>query len=78
MRILIMRPSEMAPPMRGETNQLATIEPILPQLTTSTPIPAAPKPTMAPTMVWVVETGQPRLVAIISQMAAASNAASMP
>ena len=29
---------------------------------------------MAPTMVWVVETGQPRLEAIISQMAAASNA----
>ena len=41
-------------------------------------MPAMAKPTRAPTMEWVVETGQPRLEATISQMAAASRAASMP
>jgi hypothetical protein len=42
------------------------------------PMPTIAKPTMAPTMEWVVDTGQPRVVAIISQMAAASSEASMP
>ena len=41
-------------------------------------MPTAAKPTIAPTIEWVVETGQPRVEAIISQIAAASSAASMP
>jgi hypothetical protein len=36
------------------------------------------KPTMAPTMEWVVETGQPNLEATVSHTAAASSAASIP
>ena len=42
------------------------------------PIPTMPKPATAPTMVWVVETGQPRADATISQMPEASKAPSMP
>ncbi len=41
-------------------------------------MPTIPKPTTAPTMVWVVETGQPRREANISQTPAASRLASMP
>jgi hypothetical protein len=41
-------------------------------------MPATAKPTTAPTIEWVVETGQPRVEAIISHTAAASSAPSMP
>ena len=44
----------------------------------STDIPTAAKPTMAPTMEWVVDTGQPCMLAISSQVAAASSADNMP
>jgi hypothetical protein len=42
------------------------------------PMPTAAKPTMAPTMECVVDTGQPLRDATSSQVPAASNAASMP
>ena len=54
------------------------MEPTLPQLTTSGEMPTAAKPTMAPTMECVVETGQPMALAISSQVPAASRADSMP
>ena len=38
----------------------------------------AEKPTTAPIIEWVVETGQPLLVAIISQVPAAKSADIMP
>ncbi len=68
----------MAPASSGDTTQLATMVPILPHFTASTPMPTMAKPTMAPTMEWVVDTGQPKKDAISSQMPAASSAASMP
>jgi hypothetical protein len=42
------------------------------------PMPTAAKPTMAPTMEWVVETGQPLKEASVSQTAAARSAAIIP
>ncbi len=68
----------MVPASSGEISQLEAMVPTLPQATASMPRPTAPKPTMAPTMEWVVETGQPLAEAISSQMAAASSAESMP
>ena len=68
----------MVPASSGETIQLAAIWPTAPQSTAEAPRPATEKPTMAPTMEWVVETGQPFMEAISSQVAAASSAASMP
>ena len=68
----------MIPARSGETTQLITINPTLFQWTASTPIPTIAKPTIEPTMEWVVETGQPARDAINSQMPAASNEASMP
>lgn len=76
--MLSMMRSAATPPRMGETIQLATICPIMSQCTESMPMPAMAKPTMAPTMEWVVETGQPRAEASMSQMPAASRAASMP
>ncbi len=72
------RAKEMPPASTGETTQLAMICTTLPQLTASTPIPTAAKPTIAPTMEWVVETGQPRRLAISSHTPAANSADSMP
>ena len=60
LRILNISTSAITPPSSGETIQLATIWPILPQFTASIPIPAIAKPTIAPTIECVVETGQPR------------------
>ena len=68
----------MVPPTNGETIQLITTVTRLCHLTASGPMATTAKPTMAPTMEWVVETGQPLAEAIISQMAEASRAASMP
>ena len=77
-RMLIISTQASTPPISGETTQLATIWPIFAQFTASTPMPTTPKPTMAPTIVWVVDTGQPRDEATISQIPAASSAANMP
>jgi hypothetical protein len=49
----------MVPASKGDTSQLAAIWPILSHFTASMPMPTAPKPTMAPMMEWVVDTGQP-------------------
>ena len=76
--MLIISRKAMPPPSAGDTTQLATIWLILPQFTASTPIPATAKPTMAPTIEWVVETGQPFAEASASQQPAASRAASIP
>ena len=50
----------MIPALTGDTTQLMTIVPTLPQWTAPTPMPTAAKPTIAPTIEWVVDTGQPR------------------
>ena len=50
----------------------------MPHETASTPTPTAPKPTMAPTIECVVETGQPSDDAIKSHVAAAKSEASIP
>ena len=63
----------MVPAISGETTQLAAIWPTLPQATASTLMPTAAKPTSAPTMEWVVETGQPIREAISSQVPAANS-----
>ena len=68
----------MVPESTGDTTQLAAMVITEPQSTEAAPRPATEKPTMAPTMEWVVETGQPFMEAISSQVAAASSAASMP
>ena len=68
----------MKPAVSGETTQLITIVPTLAHLTASIPIPTAAKPTMAPTIECVVDTGQPRFDAISNQVPAASSDASMP
>ena len=76
--MLNIRTNAISPPTTGEMTQLAAICPIFAHLTASTPIPAMPKPTKAPTIECVVETGQPFNEATNSQMAAASKAAIMP
>ena len=68
----------MKPAVSGDTTQLATMVPTWSHFTASMPIPTAAKPTIAPTMEWVVETGQPRCEAIKSQVPAASSEASIP
>ena len=68
----------MMPAVAGDTTQLITMVPTCPHCTASMPIPTAAKPTMAPIIECVVETGQPFLDATSSQVPAASNDASMP
>jgi len=72
------RAKEMVPASTGDTTQLATMVVTRPQLTTSTEMPTAAKPTMAPTIEWVVETGQPLRLATSSQMPAANSADVIP
>ena len=50
----------MVPAIIGDTTQLATMEATFGHWTTSTPIPTAAKPTIAPTIECVVDTGQPK------------------
>ena len=66
------------PDIKGETTQLMTMFATLLQLTASVPMPTMAKPTMAPTIVWVVDTGQPARDAINNQIPAAISEASMP
>ena len=68
----------MVPAKTGETTQLATIDATFPQLTTSALIPTAAKPTIAPTIEWVVDTGHPKYEAISNQMPAANKAEVIP
>ena len=68
----------MVPASKGDTTQLAAIVPTAPQSTMAGPSPATAKPTIAPTIEWVVETGHPLIDATSSHVPAASNAASMP
>ena len=66
------------PAIRGETTQLAIMAYTLFHETASKPIPTAPKPTIAPTIECVVDTGQPSDDAIKSHVAAAKSDASIP
>lgn len=68
----------MTPETSGDTTQLSTIWPTLPHCTASMPMPTAAKPTIAPMMEWVVETGQPIFEARFNHTAAASSEPSMP
>ena len=68
----------MVPAMTGDTTQLATIVLTLDQFTASVETPTAAKPTIAPTIECVVDTGQPLKLAIINQVPAASSAESIP
>ena len=63
---------------RRDTTHDAAIEPSADQFTASMPSATAPKPAIAPTIEWVVETGHPRREATSSQDAAEVSAASIP
>ena len=77
-RTLIYKRKATVPANTGETTQLAAIFPTFIQLTASTEMPTDPKPTIAPTMLCVVDTGQPYVVAIKSQIPAARSADIIP
>ena len=59
-------------------NFYGTICATFPQATASTPSPTTPKPTIAPTIACVVETGRPKRDATISSVPAEASAASIP
>ena len=67
----------MKPEVTGDTTQLITIVPTLPHCTASTPMPTAAKPTIAPTIECVVDTGQPLREAISNPWVAATFLASL-
>ena len=67
--------------MAEDSGDVIQDKPILPttdQLILSKPKAYIPKPTIAPTIVCVVETGQPRRLAINNQVPAANKAEIMP
>ena len=68
----------MSPAVRGDATQLIKMLPTVFHCTASKPIPTAAKPTVAPTIECVVDTGQPFRDAINNHVPAASNAASIP
>src|SRR5690606_27388868 len=68
----------IVPAITGEITQLETMEVTALQSTASTEMPTAAKPIMAPTIEWVVDTGQPRILAINNHVPAANSAESMP
>ena len=64
--------------INGEVIQLEAISNILSQETAPDPFVIKTKPTMAPTIEWVVETGQPFLLANMSQLPVAKRVAIIP
>ena len=62
----------MTPEISGVITQLPTIPPTLPHSTASGLTPTAAKPTIAPTIECVVDTGHPNADAISNQVAAAN------
>ena len=70
--------AELARRVDGEITQLATTATNFPQLITENPPAMIPKPIMAPTMEWVVETGRDFQVANDTHRAAASRADRAP
>lgn len=68
----------MMPEARGVMSQLKAMDPTSDHWMALDPPAMAPKPTMAPTMAWVVETGQPKKEAICSQMPVPRRAPHMP
>src|SRR5690554_8235947 len=66
--------NERVPASNGDISQLEAITPTLPHSTASIPSPTAPKPTTAPTIECVVETGQPLAEATNNHTPAANNA----
>ena len=69
------KPAAIAPPITGEIIQLAAIIPIWFQFAIPNPPAAIPAPRTPPTIAWVVETGAPKAVAMLSQRAPAKSAA---
>src|SRR5690606_3062661 len=69
---LLNRPKASSPERNGVITQLDTMGTSPPQFTASTDTPTEAKPMMAPTMEWVVDTGQPRIEAMNSQVPADS------
>ena len=51
---------DIVPDMRGERSQLKAISDIVSQSIAENDNHNIPKPTIPPTMVWVVETGHPK------------------
>ena len=68
----------MIPPEMGDTIQLRTIVTTFPHSIEERPWVAIPKPMTPPTMEWVVDTGMPNLVAMLTQRAAERSVASIP
>ena len=68
----------MVPASNGDTTQLAAIVPTCPHATASKETPTTVKPTIAPTIECVVDTGHPFKLAIASHVAAARRADNMP
>ena len=64
--------------INGEVIQLEAISNILSQETAPEPFVIKTKPTMAPTIEWVVDTGQPFLLASMSQLPVAKRVAIIP
>src|SRR6056300_390211 len=65
----------ITPPNTGEITQLAAIFDMVPQSTAPKPAAAMPAPITPPTTEWVVDTGAPTHVAILTHNAADSRAA---
>ncbi len=63
---------------KGDVTQLIAILPTLPQETASTPFVIRTKPIMEPTIEWVVDTGQPRILAMDNQVPPARSADIIP
>ena len=68
----------IVPEIAGDTTQLAAMVPTLFHDTASKPIEIITKPTIEPTIEWVVDTGQPLVLAIKSHVPAAHSADSIP
>ena len=68
----------MVPENTGEMIQLATISSTWPHITESAEIPTTAKPTIAPMMEWVVDTGQPYFEATTNHIPAANRDESIP
>ena len=70
--------NDIVPAVIGDITQLDAIVPTLDQDTASKPREITTKPTIAPTIEWVVDTGHPFLLAINNHVPAAINADNIP
>jgi hypothetical protein len=68
--LIIQYSSTLTPPLKiGDTNQEATIVPNVIQLKPNVPLATKENPTVAPTILCVVDTGTRKKVATANQMA---------